>query len=362
MLFVLISLIVFSIYSSIIIWVAFKFKKTSPLLFNQNELPPCSVLIPIRNESENIIQLVKLLNEQTKQCNGEIIVIDDYSTDDSYIKLLGLKSLIDFKLIKNNGIGKKEALQTGIERAEHEIIVAIDGDCTPSNNWLIISLQYFVQKELNMLCGLIQLNPNKSLFSQLQAAESAAIVGISAVGLNAKRPTTCNGANLIFKKSVFSKIGGYQQHLHIKSGDDDLLMHAFFQFDSHKVSYFINKEAIVFTDVAKSFKSFVHQRSRWLSKSKSYIYPYNNWISILIATQLLFYFSCIILSISWGNGYLLLGILVKYVSELFYAYRLNKILKFKWYLIFIIPVYLLYIPVLLIFKSTAKTSWKERNI
>lgn len=362
MVFFLISLIVFSIYSAIIIWVAFEFKKTSSLLFNKNELPPCSVIIPIRNESENIIQLVKLLNEQTKQCNAEIIVIDDYSTDDSYFKLLELKNLIDFKLIKNNGVGKKEALQTGIDNAEHEIIVTIDGDCMPSNNWLVLSLQYFIQKELNMLCGLIQLNPNKSLFSKLQVAESAAIVGISAVGLNERKPTTCNGANLMFNKSVFNKIGGYQQHLHIKSGDDDLLMQAFFQFDSNKVSYFINEEAIVFTDVAKGFKSFVHQRARWLSKSNSYIYPYNNWIQILIATQLLFYFTCIILSILWGNSYLLLGVLFKYVSELFYAYRLNKILEFKWYLIFIIPVYLLYIPVILIFNSSRKTTWKGRNI
>ncbi|MEY3098866.1 MAG: hypothetical protein RIS32_657, partial [Actinomycetota bacterium] len=49
-----------------------------------------SILIPMRNEAENVIELITLLKEQANLSNFEIIALDDSSSDNTRELLLGL--------------------------------------------------------------------------------------------------------------------------------------------------------------------------------------------------------------------------------------------------------------------------------
>src|SRR5215216_6048728 len=99
-----------------------------------------SVVVPARNEEENIGHLLKALEEQTYPKEFfEVIIVDDYSTDKTQAAVqLFLNERIH--LIQpnadSNQSSKKKALEAGIQKAKGELIVITDADCLPKYQWL----------------------------------------------------------------------------------------------------------------------------------------------------------------------------------------------------------------------------------
>jgi len=91
-----------------------------------------SVVIPALNESENIPDLLRGLEATFREhdLNGEIILVDDGSTDDSVeVARREGERLARFKLERHKvNLGKTEALLTGVRAAETEWIVLFDAD------------------------------------------------------------------------------------------------------------------------------------------------------------------------------------------------------------------------------------------
>ncbi|MGD2152559.1 MAG: glycosyltransferase family 2 protein [Gemmatimonadales bacterium] len=91
-----------------------------------------SVVIPALNESENIPDLFRGLGTTFREhdLNGEIIFVDDGSTDDSVeVARREGDRLARFKLERHKvNLGKTEALITGVRAAETEWIVLFDAD------------------------------------------------------------------------------------------------------------------------------------------------------------------------------------------------------------------------------------------
>ena len=87
-----------------------------------------SIIIPCYNESNTIEKIInKVINQ--KDCDKEIIVIDDFSTDGSIeiLKIFDEKKVI--KLILNNlNRGKGYCIKKGIEQATGDIILIQDAD------------------------------------------------------------------------------------------------------------------------------------------------------------------------------------------------------------------------------------------
>ncbi len=95
---------------------------------------PVSVLIPVRNEAENITELIDCLTKQTNLDSLEIIFIDDSSEDGTGKALREAKAngaaikIISAPALPNNWLGKPWALQQGYLAAHGEIIVTLDAD------------------------------------------------------------------------------------------------------------------------------------------------------------------------------------------------------------------------------------------
>ncbi len=93
--------------------------------------PILSVVIPVHNERENIVSLLKEIDAvlQTR-ISYEIVVVDDKSSDQS------LEALKQCKLKHNNlrilshnmHCGQSSAIRTGILAAVGELVVTLDGD------------------------------------------------------------------------------------------------------------------------------------------------------------------------------------------------------------------------------------------
>ncbi|CAB4862056.1 MAG: glycosyltransferase [Actinobacteria bacterium] len=93
-----------------------------------------SVLVPLRNESNNVIALVDSLKNQRLLKNVEFIFLDDNSEDLTYQFLedavSGLKNfhIIKGSLLPPGWIGKSWALHQSLEVARGEIIISVDAD------------------------------------------------------------------------------------------------------------------------------------------------------------------------------------------------------------------------------------------
>lgn len=98
--------------------------------------PLLSVIIPVFNESERIVNLSRVWEYLKKQkFSSEIIIVDDGSIDDTYRKLVSLQKKLKFKLIHYlPNKGKGYAVKTGMLQAEGSYFLFMDVDLsTPLN-------------------------------------------------------------------------------------------------------------------------------------------------------------------------------------------------------------------------------------
>ena len=89
------------------------------------KLPLVTFVVTSYNYEKYILKTIESIKAQTYK-NTEIIVVDDYSTDNSY-KLL--EQVSDIKLIKNEqNLGQLASMLKGLELAQGQFISFIDSD------------------------------------------------------------------------------------------------------------------------------------------------------------------------------------------------------------------------------------------
>jgi glycosyltransferase involved in cell wall biosynthesis len=87
-----------------------------------------SVVVPLMNEEENIKYLIEEVDKALKDFNYELILVDDGSTDNTVEEIKKHMNDKTKLVILNRNYGQTSAMAAGIEVAEGDIIVTIDGD------------------------------------------------------------------------------------------------------------------------------------------------------------------------------------------------------------------------------------------
>ncbi len=234
-----------------------------------------SVIIPFRNEEENILANLKSIESQSYPTEKyELIYVDDSSEDNSLellknnIKKNNIRLLSVPKDFSKNA-HKKRAVRYGIENAKGMIIVTTDADCIHDEEWLK-SLVLSFDSVTGFVSGSVEFETDNGLFSEFQKLEFAGLVLCGAGLIGAGHPTICNAANIAYRKKVFDEVGGFKDQMNLSSGDDELLMQKIAKDSDFKVKFCIDKKAIVKTSVNKTFGDFYQQRKRWASKGLFY--------------------------------------------------------------------------------------------
>lgn len=351
-------------YACLVLYATWHFRRASaaPL---QPDLPFVSVIIPARNEAENLAAcLDSLFRQQYPPDRFELLLVDDHSEDQTVMVARGYKGL---RMMTNNGTGKKAALATGIAAARGEWILQIDADCVAPPGW-IQAMTAWMTSEKQLVSGPVGLQPGSSWLGRLQALESLGLVTLGAGCLLGGIPNMANGANLAYRRSTFFELGGFQGVDHIASGDDEFLLQKFFQADPGGLAFAKDPGCMVRTHPAPDWAAFVRQRLRWVSKARNYLVRRNNLIQLVSWLGFLAFPYWLGLaaadSAAWGG---LAGLIViKAIPDAWLMYSgasfFANLSALRWF----VPLQLAYIPYVLWIGIAGNLvrhyQWKDRNV
>lgn len=112
-----------------------------------------SVVVTVYNEEHNIKPLINRISDALKRFEYEIIYVDDGSTDKTLKELLSISHdrLIIIELRKN--YGQSSALMAGIEHAQGEYIVTMDGDLQNDPSDIPMMLRIAAEGAWDMVAG-----------------------------------------------------------------------------------------------------------------------------------------------------------------------------------------------------------------
>ena len=247
-----------TVFIGLLTWVDPKSKSTHSL--------HADILIPFKNEADNLPKLLELLTAQTiSEQYTEIYFINDHSTDNSeeIIKPYQ-KKFRNIHVLQNSGSGKKQALITGFLSSSNEIILLTDADTLVQPQWVSSHLSSY-DPGVDMLIGLVKMRPRKrNLWHLLQVLEYKTISSVT-IGMAAlKMPVMCSAANLSFRRSTVTDIHK-ALNPDYSSGDDMFLLH---YFKRNKKNIKLNRS--VTETETEPLKNFIRQRIRWSGKASGY--------------------------------------------------------------------------------------------
>jgi poly-beta-1,6-N-acetyl-D-glucosamine synthase len=369
MLFLVITAILFIIYALLIIYYWQSWDSIPIFIPTHQPKTTISIIIPARNEEENIGSLLQSLQRQDYPAAlVEIIVVDDNSTDGSaeiVKKFNGIK-LIQLKEDNINSY-KKKAIETGIAVATGELIVTTDADCIAGPKWLSTIAAFKTENNSVFIAAPVVFDCNSSVVQLFQAMDFMILQGITGASVHKSIHSMCNGANLAYERKVFYEANGFSGVDHIASGDDMLLMHKIWKQYPDRVHYLKSKDAIVSTQPMKTWKAFFNQRIRWASKAKKY--DDKRIIAVLLLVYL-FNLSFLALGIAGFFCYqywLYLGGLwvAKTLIELPFFLSVSHFFNKQWavkFFFFFQPLHILYTIISGLFGQFGKYEWKGRKV
>lgn len=279
----------------IIYWIYFylpflKFTKNLPK--TKDNTPPVSVILAAKNEANNLKKnLEKILTQVYPEF--EVLVADDYSTDDT------LLVLNNFKLQYSNlGVvhssqfadrpGKKAALTAAISKAKYDILLFTDADCFPTSNSWIKKMAGYFSSDKHIVLGYGPYIAESTLLNKFICYETC-LTAISYFSFAlAGMPYMGVGRNMAYRKGLFIKAKGFEKHKNITSGDDDLFIN---QVATKKnVAICLDKETWCFSKAKNTLKTYFQQKNRHVSTAVAYRLPIQLLLSLYALSHFLIYF------------------------------------------------------------------------
>ena len=391
--FIIIAILLTVLYIALIIYYRFAFTSVDiysehakhPTLPTANrQLPTVSIIIPARNEEQNISTCLQSILQNNYPAHLlEIIVVDDHSEDStaaivkSYsnqnVKLISLK---DFFADKINSY-KKKAIEVAVAQATGTLIITTDADCIVPLKWLQTIATFYEEKKPAFIAAPVTIDCGWSFIQIFQSLDFMTLQGITAAVVSKKQMTMCNGANMAYERAAFYEVGGFAGIDNIASGDDMLLMHKINERYPDRVLFLKSKEAIVRTVPVNTIKQFFNQRIRWASKADKYddkrilpvlvlVYFLNVVMLVLPIIGLfnnhqysMFNVQCSILGV-W-----LWMLILKIAAELFFLFPVSNFFGKKdilWFFPLLQPFHICYTIIAGWLGKFGKYTWKERNV
>jgi len=192
---------------------------------NKRALPYVSVIVPARDEQDNIERCLISLMEQDYP-NLEIIAVDDNSTDATLIKMKKIQqkyqkqknyqtlNIVELKSKPDDWTGKTWASEKGYLASHNAILLFVDADCYYEKNCLLSTISYMINEGIDVLTGypFFELKDFWSKISMPLWKLMSITFGKTASNVNNPRSKVAYlmGCFFLIKRNVFENVGTFR--------------------------------------------------------------------------------------------------------------------------------------------------------
>lgn len=331
-----------------------KAKKTG----NTIRLEDITVVIPFRNEKENLTHLLNQINDLSTP-PAKFLFVDDHSIDGAAALFGNNENQAISLLSMKEKMGKKQAIFTGVSHTQTKYALCWDADITFSES-------YF--KELSTLApSSLTILPvsfkSKGFFEWFFEVDVALANFVNHANAGIHRPLICSGANLLVEKESYLEVISLDTHKHIASGDDAFLLRNM-QHANKSIELGALNHCGVTTPNPSSIRAFMQQRTRWFGKTFMLQDKVLNAYGLIQLLFTLGFFVLLVFLFCTDPILLLKFWFIKSILEtvlllpFFYALNKKKLLT-------ILPIYGLLFPIyniVLLSSLFGKKEWKGRPI
>ncbi|MFC8228212.1 bifunctional polysaccharide deacetylase/glycosyltransferase family 2 protein [Streptomyces sp. NPDC057287] len=216
---------------------------------------PVSVIVPAYNEKECIAATLNSLAASTHPI--EIVVVDDGSTDGT-AEIAESLGLPDVRVIRQENAGKPAALNNGVRRARHDIVVMMDGDTVFEPDAVHQLVQPFADPGIGAVAGNAKVGNRSTMIGAWQHIEYV-------MGFNLDRRMydllrcmpTIPGAIGAFRRQAVLEAGGMSEDTLAEDTDITIALHR----AGWRVVY--AEHARAWTEAPASLGQLWRQRYRW---------------------------------------------------------------------------------------------------
>ena len=221
--------------------------------------PGVSVIIPAYNEEKVVIQTISSLLNQAYSGDLELVVVDDGSSDDTAViceEAYGSHPKVTI-FRKENG-GKASALNFGIARARHEIVIGLDADTVFDDDTVAELVQPLQDPRVAAVAGNAKVGNRINLVTRWQALEY-----VTSQNLDRRAfalldcVTVVPGAVGAWRRSVVLDVGGFKEDTLAEDQDLTLAMRR----AGYSVAY--ADGAVAYTEAPDTLRGLAKQRFRW---------------------------------------------------------------------------------------------------
>jgi len=178
---------------------------------------------------------------------------------------------------------KKEALAFGVDQSQGQVLLLTDADCTPvSEDWVLHMVQGAAEG-WDVHVGLSFPSPTSSetqsrWLRRLQRLEARRVAQRTVGAIDVGKPYMAFGRNLAFTREIWEQVGGFDNHRHLPSGDDDLWMQEAFA-NGATVHVSTHKESQTTSTWPDSWQAWRRQKTRHFTAST--LYPWQVRITLI---------------------------------------------------------------------------------
>jgi cellulose synthase/poly-beta-1,6-N-acetylglucosamine synthase-like glycosyltransferase len=332
-----------------------------------------SIVVPFRNEAANLPQLLdSIRNLDYPKTMFEVILIDDFSTDDSEKRIYewrmanGEFHITLIESVRRTKSPKKDAIARAIPIVAHNWVVTTDADCTLPKNWLKAMNDYIVSHDVEMLAGPVVYDGKMRLSHHFQQMDLLSLQGATIGGFGLGKAFMCNGANFAYSKNLFSDLKGFAGNDNAASGDDVFLLHKAMAAVPKKVHYLKSRDAIVVTKPVDGWIATFFQRVRWGSKAVQYEHEFAETLAwaVFLGNASLVALFCFALAhkISWMAFAVAFG--VKVIADLILLVQTNGFIRHGkfFFPLFGIAIYPVFTTLVALYSAIGIYRWKGRTL
>jgi glycosyltransferase involved in cell wall biosynthesis len=151
--------------------------RTSPVT---SPIPPAlihlSLVVAIYNEEDNVIPLLKSLNESLSDYSYELILVDDGSTDQTVRRLKPLLEPHMSLIVLRKNYGQSAAMAAGIAAAKGTYIATMDGDLQNDPSDIPVMVQAMEEGNWDLVAGYRQNRKDGWLLRKIPSMIANAVI------------------------------------------------------------------------------------------------------------------------------------------------------------------------------------------